>query len=157
MQSQMLHGRIWIMAVEFPHRVRIKFQLLTHIYGQNSPSALATQLLGPSFPQIPAIPCFPQKASLALRPSTLSKCPWFKFPSGVTKWPGQFARIFFFLSFHPSHHFPGNHFVRSKVTNLTKSTRTKGTISRSPIVAGKCICVLPQRRGRAERGFFLLG
>lgn len=42
----MLHGRIWIIAVEFPHRVRIKFRPLTHIYGQNSPSALATQLLG---------------------------------------------------------------------------------------------------------------
>lgn len=61
------------------------------------------------------------------------------------------------LSFHPS---PRNHFVWSKVTNLTKSTRTEGIISWSPIVAGKCNlqeAASSHKGGWAERDFFLLG
>lgn len=164
MQSQMLHGRIWIIAVEFPHRVRIKFRPLTHIYGQNSPSALATQLLGWGAAHSPLSHrsrpsrASPKKHRWLFAPAHPASALGLNFPPGSPNGQANLHGYFsFFLSFHPSHHFPGNHFVWSKVTKLTKSTRTKGTISRSPIVAGKYICVLPQRRGRAERGFFLLG
>lgn len=149
--SQILHSRILILTVEFPHRVRIKFWHLTRTYGQNYATDPALQLLGRTWTH----PSCTQPVVLQPpRPSHPAHARGFNFPPGSPPGQANLQSYFFFLSSPPS-----KPFLWSKVSNLTALTWTEGTASRSPVVAKKCICgrhrrSLPRTKERqSAKGF----